>query len=128
MAETAAPPGVEIHLIQDNYATHKQPKVLRWLAQRPRFKLHFTPTRASWLNLVERFCRDLSQDVVLPGSFANGSELVDAIWAQLAERNLKPQRYEWRAQGKVILEKIGRARKALAQQSPVTKNNSETLH
>ena len=119
---------MDVHLIVDNYATHKHPRVLRWLAQRPRFQLHFTPTSASWLNLVERFFRDLSQDVVLPGSFANVSELVDAIWAYLAERNLKPQRYEWRAEGKVILEKIGRAREALARLSPVTKDTSETPH
>src|ERR1035441_6119958 len=59
--EQAAPPGVDVHLILDNYATHKHPKVLRWLAQRPSFHLHFTPTSASWLNLVERFFRDLSQ-------------------------------------------------------------------
>ena len=102
--------------------------MLRWLAQRPRFHLHFTPTSASWLNLVEQFFRDLSQDVVWPGSFASVGELVDGIWAYLAERNLKPQRYEWRADGKVILEKIRRAREALARQPPVTKDNSETLH
>jgi hypothetical protein len=88
----AMPPGVAVHLILDNYATHKHPKVLRWLAKRPHFHLHFTPTSASWLNLVERFFRDRSQDVILPGSFANVSELVDSIWAYLAERNLKPQR------------------------------------
>lgn len=121
--ETAAPPGVDVHLILDNYATHKHPKVLRWLAQRPRFHLHFTPTSASWLNLVERFFRDLSQDVVLPGSFTSVGALVDAIWTYLAERNLKPQRYEWRAEGQVILEKIRRARAALAQQATVTQGS-----
>ncbi len=126
--EAEAPPEVDLHLILDNYATHKHPKVLRWLGQRPRFKLHFTPTSASWLNLVERFFRDLSQDVVLPGSFGSVDELVEAIWAYLAERNLKPQRYEWRAEGKVILEKIGRAREALARVSSVKKDISETVH
>ena len=126
--EAAAPPGVDVHLILDNYATHKHPKVLRWLAHRPRFRLHFTPTSASWLNLVERFFRDLSQDVVLSGSFASVAELVNAIWSYLTERNLKPHRYEWRAQGKVILEKIARAREALARHPPVTKDKSETLH
>jgi len=126
--EKSAPPDVAIHLILDNYATHKHPKVLRWLAKRPRFHLHFTPTSASWLNLVERFFRDLSQDVVLPGSFASVGELTDAIWDYLAARNLKPQRYEWRAEGKAILEKIRRAREALARSSSVAKDNSETLH
>ena len=126
--EKAAPADVDVHLILDNYATHKHPKVLRWLARRPRFHLHFTPTSASWLNLVERFFRDLSQDVVLPGSFASVEELTDAIWAYLSERNLKPQRYEWRAEGKTILEKIGRAREALARSKPITKDTLETLH
>jgi transposase len=126
--EKAAPPDVDVHLILDNYATHKHPKVLGWLSKRPRFHLHFTPTSASWLNLVERFFRDLSQEVLLPGSFASIGELVDAIWAYLSERNLKPQRYQWRAEGKTILEKIRRAREALAQLPPVRKDNSETLH
>jgi transposase len=110
-----APEGVQIHLILDNYATHKHPKVMRWLAKHPRFHLHFTPTSSSWMNLVERFFRDLTQDVVLPGSFTSVQELVDAIWAYLAERNLQPVRYEWRADGKAILEKIQRARQRLAQ-------------
>jgi transposase len=120
--EAAVPPDVDVHLILDNYATHKHPAARRWLAKRPRFKLHFTPTSASWLNLVERFFRDLSQDVVLPGSFASVRELVAAIWAYLAERNLKPQRYQWRAEGRAIQEKIRRAREALAQQTLVEKD------
>src|ERR1039457_2920782 len=124
--EAAVPPDVDVPLILDNDATHKHPAVRRWLAKRPRFQLHFTPTRASWLNLVERFFRDLSQDVVLPGSFASVQELVTAIWAYLAERNLQPQRYQWRAEGKAILEKICRAREALAQQTLVTKDVSES--
>src|SRR5271170_4858417 len=119
---------LDVHLILDNYATHKHPKVLGWLAKRPRFHLHFTPTSASWLNLVERFFRDLSQDVVLPGSFESVNQLATAIWDYLAERNLKPTRYEWNADGKVILERIQRARAALARQAPVTQDINETLH
>ncbi len=113
---------LEIHLILDNYATHKHPKVLSWLNKRPRFKLHFTPTSASWLNLVERFFRDLSQDVVLPGSFGGVPELVEAIWAYLEERNLRPKRYEWRAEGQAILNKVHRARQVLARQLDVKKD------
>lgn len=120
--ETEVPEGLEVHLILDNYATHKHPRVLGWLAKRPRFKLHFTPTSASWLNLVERFFRDLSQDVVLPGSFTSVPDLVAAIWSYLEERNLKPKRYEWKAEGQAILEKLRRARQALARQSTVTKD------
>ena len=126
--EAQVPKELEVHLILDNYATHKHPKVLGWLGKRPRFHLHFTPTSASWLNLVERFFRDLSQDVVLPGSFASVPELVAAIWSYLEERNLRPQRYEWRADGKAILEKVHRARKALAQSLQVNKDCCETLH
>ncbi len=126
--EVETPPGVALHLILDNYATHKHPKVKAWLAQHPRFHLHFTPTSASWLNLVERFFRDLAQDVVLPGSFRSVDELSQAMLNYLAERNLKPTRYEWKADGKAILAKIQRAREALARQAHITKDFNETPH
>jgi transposase len=124
--DTQVPAYAQIHLILDNYATHKHPKVKTWLAKHPRFVLHFTPTSASWLNLVERFFRDLSQDVVLPGSFASVRELVDSIWDYLAERNLNPTRYQWKADGHEILKKIQRAREALAREMAVSKDISET--
>lgn len=126
--EQETPKGMDIHVILDNYATHKHPKVMGWLSRHPRFHLHFTPTSASWLNLVERFFRDLGQDVILPGSFTSVNELTDAINRYLAERNLKPTRYEWKADGKTILEKIKRAREALAQQPTIRKDFNETLH
>jgi len=107
------PAELEIHLILDNYATHKTPHVRRWLKKHPRFHLHFTPTSSSWLNLVERFFRDLSQDVVLPGSFTSVQELKEAIFGYLAERNLEPKRYVWKAKGEQILEKIKQARERL---------------
>jgi hypothetical protein len=91
--------------------------VTAWLNRHPRFHPHFTPASASWLNLVERFFWDLSQDVVLPGSFASVDQLTRAIWNYPAERNLRPARYEWKADGKVILAKIERARAALASPS-----------
>jgi transposase len=119
---------LDVHLILDNYATHKHPKVLAWVAKHPRFHLHFTPTSSSWLNLVERFFRDLSEDVILPGSFKSIAQLTDAIWAYLAERNLHPTRYVWKASGQSILEKIQRAREALARQRNVSKDISETAH
>ncbi|MEP6605304.1 MAG: IS630 family transposase [Nitrosospira sp.] len=126
--DAQVPAEFEVHLILDNYATHKHPKVLAWVAKHSRFHLHFTPTSSSWLNLVERFFRDLSQDVVLPGSFTSVGELTDAIWSYLAERNLHPKRYEWNATGYSILEKIQRAREALAQQQKINKDINETLH
>lgn len=107
------PSDLAVHLILDHYATHKTPQVKRWLKRHPRFHLHFTPTSSSWLNLVERFFRDLSQDVVLPGSFGSVQELKDAIFGYLTERNLAPKRYVWKAKGEEILAKIQRAREAL---------------
>ena len=107
-AET--PQDLDLHLIIDNYATHKHPKVKTWIAKHPRFHLHFTPTSSSWMNLVERFFRDLSEDVVREGSFTSTRQLTDAIVGYLADRNLSPVRYQWRATGAEILAKIERAR------------------
>lgn len=114
LVETETPAELELHLIVDNYSTHKHPKVKSWLAKHPRMHLHFTPTSSSWMNLVERFFRDLSQDVVREGSFTSTRQLTEAILGYLAERNLNPVRYEWRAKGAEILEKIQRARQKLA--------------
>lgn len=111
--DAEVPIDLEVHLILDNYATHKTPQVKRWLRKHPRFHLHFTPTSSSWLNLVERFFRDLSQDVVLPGSFTSVQELRDAIFGYLDERNLAPKRYVWKAKGEEILAKIKKARERL---------------
>lgn len=109
------PPELALHLIIDNYATHKHARVKAWLARHPRFHLHFTPTGSSWLNLVERFFRDLTVDVVREGSFGSVPELVAAMTGYLAERNLNPKRYQWRAQGADILAKLHRARQKLTQ-------------
>jgi transposase len=103
-----------IHLIMDNYATHKHPTVKAWLARHPRFHLHFTPTSSSWLNLVERFFRDLTEDVVREGSFGSVRELVQAMETYLTQRNLAPKRYVWKKRGEEILAKISRARTAQA--------------
>ena len=104
------PPGIDLHLIVDNYATHKHAQVRAWLGKHPRFHMHFTPTSSSWMNLIERFFRDLTVDVVRHGSFQSVKELTYAITDYLAERNLNPTRYEWRAKGADILAKIQRAR------------------
>ena len=110
-----------VHIILDNYSTHKHPAIKRWLARHPRFELHFTPTGSSWMNLVERFFRDLSQQAILPGSFGSVRQLVDAIMQYLAQHNLNPKRYVWRAKGEEILAKIQRAWKvALGENHNVT--------
>ncbi len=94
----------------DNYATHKHAKVRAWLDKRPRFKVHFTPTGSSWLNLVERFFADLTGDVIRSGSFGSVKALVRDIDAYLTGRNAAPKPYRWKA---AILAKINRARAAL---------------
>lgn len=104
------PAGVDLHLVVDNYATHKHPKVKAWVTKHPRFHMHFTPTSSSWMNLVERFFRDLTVDVVREGSFTSVKELTNAIVGYLEERNASPTRYVWRAKGAEILAKIERAR------------------
>ena len=113
-----------LHLILDNYSTHKHARVRAWIDQRNRqqqkqhqanrVELHFTPTSSSWLNLVERFFADLTQDVVREGSFGSVGQLIDDIWGYLADRNANPQRYIWKAKGEEILRKIQRAREAQA--------------
>ena len=107
------PAELSLHLIVDNYCTHKHSEVKRWLARHPRFHIHFTPTGSSWMNMVERFFGDLTADCVREGSFASVRELVASIEAYLAERNLAPKPYQWKAQGAEILRKIQRARDAL---------------
>jgi transposase/DNA-binding CsgD family transcriptional regulator len=107
--EAQTPAGLQLHLIVDNYATHKHAKVKAWLARHPRFHLHFTPTGSSWLNLVERFFRDLSQQGLVGASFGSVPELLDSLWHYLADHNLRPKRYVWRAEGQRVLEKIRRA-------------------
>ena len=111
------PADLDLHLIADNYGTHKHPNVERWLAKHPRFHMHFVPTSSSWLNLVERFFRDVSKDAIREGSFNNVRELTQAIETYLAARNLDPKPYRWRAKGADILAKIQRARETMAKQS-----------
>ena len=94
-----APKDRDLHLIADNYATHKHPKVKAWLERHPRFKMQFTPTSSSWLNLVECFFADLTEDVIRSGSFMSLNELVCDIKAYLAQRNAAPKPYTWKAEG-----------------------------
>lgn len=108
------PRELQLHLIVDNYATHKHEEVGKWLKRHPRIGLHFTPTGSSWMNLVERFFADLTGDCVREGSFASVRELIDAIEEFLAVRNEEPKRYVWRAKGEDILRKIEKAKAALA--------------
>lgn len=112
--ERETPAGQEVHLIVDNYATHKHEKVRNWLKRHPRMIVHFTPTGSSWMNLIERFFADLTNDCVREGSFESVRELIDAIDEFLAVRNEEPKRYVWRAKGEDILRKIEKAKAVLA--------------
>ena len=103
----------EIHLIADNYATHKHPAVQRWLKRNRRFQVHFTPTSASWLNMVERFFRDLTDKRIRRGVFRSVDELVSAIEDYIAQHNQRPKPFIWTAAASDILEKVKRGRCAL---------------
>lgn len=105
--------GKRIHLICDNYSTHKHENVKRWLARHPRFKIHFTPTGASWLNMVERFFRDLTQKRIRRGAFRSVYALIEAIKSYIDGHNDAPKPFIWTAKATDILEKVVRARRAL---------------
>ncbi|MDG5815658.1 IS630 family transposase [Chitinispirillales bacterium ANBcel5] len=107
------PKDLTIHIIADNYCTHKHEKVIAWLEKNPRFKIHFTPTGSSWMNLVERFLRDISEECIRYGSFSSVKELENDIYQYLEQRNQSPRKYSWNADGEKILEKIQRARAKL---------------
>ena len=108
-----APEGKDLHVICDNYATHKHPAVRAWLAAHPHIKIHFTPTSASWLNMVERFFRDLTVNAIRRGVFTSVHDLIDSIDAYLVEHNLDPKPFIWTASAKDILAKVMRAQQTL---------------
>ncbi|MDD5581038.1 MAG: IS630 family transposase [Methylobacter sp.] len=102
-----------VHLIVDNYATHKHPNVNTWLAKHRRFHLHFTPTSASWVNLVERFFRDITEERIRRGVFRSVDELKSAINDYVQQRNAHPQPYHWTAIPETILAKVAKAKETL---------------
>jgi transposase len=104
---------LDIHLVLDNYATHKTAAVKRWLAKHHRFHVHFTPTSASWLNLVERFFAEITQKRIRRGAFASVTELKDAIHDYLDRHNATPKPFVWTKSAPVILAKERRALEAL---------------
>ena len=104
------PKQTPLHLIVDNYGTHTETSVRRWLANHPRFTLHFTPTSASWLNLVERWFRELTDKRVRRGSFESVPELIAAIEEYMAATNADPKPFIWHASAEAILDKIARCK------------------
>lgn len=106
----SAPAKLKVHLICDNYATHKHAKVQAWQKRNPRFHFHFTPTSASWPNMVERFFRDLTVNRIRGGVFHSEADLIAAIDEHLEIHNANPKPFIWTARANDILEKVKRGR------------------
>ena len=120
--ERETPKDKALHLIADNYATHKHPAVQKWLRKHPRIHMHFTPTSASWLNMVERFFRDLTDKRLRRGVFSSVAELIAAIEAYIAQHNDNPKPFIWTKSARDILQKVIRAN------SRLSSKQNETLH
>jgi transposase len=112
--ERAVPAGKLIHVILDNYATHKHPNVLRWLGRHPRFVFHFTPTSCSWLNAVETFFSRLTRRRLKRGTFRSIVDLQAAINRFIEDHNVEPKPFVWTAEPDVVLGKVTRGIQALA--------------
>ena len=113
------PADLDLHLIADNYSTHKHPKVQSWLKRHRRFHMHFIPTSSSWLNMVERWFREITDKRIRRGVFRSVPELIDAIMGYIAEHNQNPEAYQWTAKAEDIIEKVRRAREVLDKRASV---------
>jgi transposase len=113
--DTSVPRKLQVHLIVDNYTTHTHANVKAWLAKHPRFRLHFTPTSSSWLNLVERWFAALTDKMIRRGVFGSVPDLVNAIEEYLRVHNDDPKPFVWTATAESILAKVRRGRVALQQ-------------
>ena len=113
----ATPPALDLHLIVDNYGTHKHPRVKSWVRRHPRFHLHFIPTSSSWLNMVERWFREITDKRIRRGVFRRVAELIAAIDEYLKNHNQNPKVFVWTAPVDRIMTKIAKCKEAL-----------ETLH
>lgn len=111
--DSETPAELDLHLIVDNYGTHKHPRVKSWIGRHPRFHLHFIPTSSSWLNLVERWFREITDKRIRRGTFKNVPALIAAIRAYLANHNQNPKVFVWSAPVERILEKISKCKEAL---------------
>ena len=108
--DTEFPPDLDLHLILDNYGTHKHEKVRRWMEKHPRFKLHFTPTSASWTNLVERWFRELTEKSIRRGAFVSVEDLEQAIAAYMAGYNEDAKPFVWTASVESIMAKLNKVK------------------
>ena len=121
--DTAVDKALDLHLVLDNYATHKTKRVQNWLKRHKRFHLHFIPTSSSWLNLVERFFASITQDAIRRGVFKSVAALETAITDYLANHNATSKPFVWTKQADVILTKVQRARATLT----AVKNRNQAL-
>jgi putative transposase len=113
LIEANVPADLDAHLVVDNYAAHKHPKVRAWLAARPRFHIHYTPTYASWLNQVERWFALITERQIRRASFVSAKDLIEKIGAFVETYNAKARPFIWTATSDVILEKVGRLCKVI---------------
>lgn len=111
--DTETPRELDLHLIVDNYATHKHPKVQNWLKRNKRFHIHFIPTSSSWLNVIERWFRDITCNRIRNGVFRSVEQLEKAIGDYIDHHNANPKTFVWTKKAEDILEKVKRARAAL---------------
>ena len=119
LVDAQTPAELDLHLIADNYFTHKTPQVQRWLNRHPRFHMHFIPTSSSWLNLVERWFREITDKRIRRESFTCVNQLISAIMDYVAKHNLNPKAFVWTAKVEDVLAKVARARAVL--------NNVQTI-
>jgi transposase len=113
LINTKTSPDLDIHLIVDNYGTHKHPRVQAWLKRHPRFHMHFTPTSCSWLNMIERWFSEITSKRIRRGSFKNVKELIAAIKQYIDSHNQKPKAFVWTASVESIMRKISKCKDLL---------------
>jgi transposase len=113
LIDQKTPAELDLHLIVDNYSTHKHPKVKAWFKRHPRFHQHFVPTSSSWLNMVERWFRDLTDKRIRRGGFQSVRELIAAIEAYIQHHNNNPKPFVWAAKAEDIIAKYRRAKAVL---------------
>jgi transposase len=113
LIDQETPRELDLHLIVDNYSTHKHPKVVKWLKRHPRFHMHFIPTSSSWLNMIERWFREITDKRIRRDTFKSVPQLIAAIEAYIQHHNKNPKPFIWTAQVQDILEKVRRARAVL---------------
>ena len=113
LIDRETPQDLDLHLIVDNYRTHKHDTVQKWVTRHPRFHIHFIPTSSSWLNLIERWFRDLTDKQIRRGVFTSVGDLVETIMSYINEHNTNPESFTWAAKAEDILAKVERARAVL---------------